>query len=98
MPLYEYRCRDCAAHFERIKKASSPKDGICPECGGVTRRLIGAPCLQFKGSGWYVTDYGNVGGSKSPEDAELATDPGDGAATGTTTPSKPDMTTDSKVA
>ncbi|MCK5711408.1 MAG: hypothetical protein KAI25_01685, partial [Hyphomicrobiaceae bacterium] len=54
MPLYEYQCQHCSAHFERIEKASAPKDGRCPECGGNAHRLIGAPALQFKGSGWYV--------------------------------------------
>lgn len=69
MPLYEYRCTDCDHHFERIEKASALHDGICPVCGGPARRLLGAPALKFKGSGWYVTDYGKGNGSRdtSPE-------------------------------
>ena len=57
MPLYEYQCQDCGHRYERIEKASSPHDGTCPSCGGSARRLLGAPALKFKGSGWYVTDY-----------------------------------------
>lgn len=64
MPLYEYQCQDCDTHFERIEKVSAPSDGVCPSCGGAARRLLGAPALQFKGSGWYVTDYGK--GNSSP--------------------------------
>jgi putative FmdB family regulatory protein len=64
MPLYEYQCLECSVHFERIEKASALKDGRCPECGGVAHRLIGAPALQFKGSGWYVNDYGKGNGSQ----------------------------------
>lgn len=63
MPLYEYQCQDCEHRYERIEKASSPHDGTCPSCGGAARRLLGAPALKFKGSGWYVTDYGKGNGS-----------------------------------
>ena len=64
MPLYEYHCQDCGNHFERIEKVSALHDGVCPECGGAARRLLGAPALKFKGSGWYVTDYGKGNGSR----------------------------------
>jgi len=63
MPLYEYQCEQCSVRFERIEKASELKDGLCPECGGVAHRLIGTPALQFKGSGWYVNDYGKGNGA-----------------------------------
>jgi putative FmdB family regulatory protein len=65
MPLYEYRCEECSVRFERIEKASALRDGRCPECDGVAHRLIGAPALQFKGSGWYVNDYGKGNGTSS---------------------------------
>lgn len=58
MPLYEYECFVCHHRFERIQKISAEPVKICPDCGGAVRRLLGAPALQFKGSGWYVTDYG----------------------------------------
>lgn len=70
MPLYEYQCQDCDTHFERIEKVSAPTDGVCPSCGGAARRLLGAPALQFKGSGWYVTDYGKGNGGTPASQAE----------------------------
>ncbi len=70
MPLYEYQCQDCNNHFERIEKVSSPTDGVCPSCGSAARRLLGAPALQFKGSGWYVTDYGKGNGGTPASQAE----------------------------
>ena len=58
MPLYEYECFLCSHRFERIRKFADESAVSCPECGGKVRRLLGVPALQFKGSGWYVTDYG----------------------------------------
>lgn len=73
MPLYEYKCHECGLRFERIERASELTDGECPECGEVAHRLIGAPALQFKGSGWYVNDYGKGNGSKpTPKETEKA--------------------------
>ena len=57
MPLYEYRCKKCGHHFERIQKFSDPHVKKCPDCGGAVEQVISAPAVQFKGSGWYVTDY-----------------------------------------
>ena len=74
MPLYEYQCRDCETHFERIERVSAPSDGVCPSCGGRARRLLGAPALQFKGSGWYVNDYGKGHGNPPPPTGESATE------------------------
>lgn len=65
MPLYEYQCQECENRFERIERVSAPSDHVCPSCGGAARRLLGAPALQFKGSGWYVTDYGKGNGNGS---------------------------------
>jgi len=70
MPLYEYQCQSCDTHFERIEKVSSPTDGVCPSCGSAARRLLGAPALQFKGSGWYVNDYGKGNGGTPASQAE----------------------------
>lgn len=67
MPLYEYKCQKCACRFERIERASSPQDGVCPDCGGAASRLLGSPAIQFKGSGWYVTDYAKGNGGKPTE-------------------------------
>jgi len=57
MPLYEYQCKKCHHRFERIQKFSDPHVKKCPECGGAVEQVISAPAVQFKGSGWYVTDY-----------------------------------------
>jgi putative FmdB family regulatory protein len=57
MPLYEYQCKKCGHRFERIRKFSDPPIKKCPECGGAVEQLVSAPAVQFKGSGWYVTDY-----------------------------------------
>ncbi|HTZ96022.1 MAG TPA: zinc ribbon domain-containing protein [Terriglobales bacterium] len=57
MPLYEYQCKKCGRKFERIQKFSDKPVKKCPECGGPVEQTISAPAVQFKGSGWYVTDY-----------------------------------------
>ena len=57
MPLYEYECKKCHHRFEKIQKFSDPHVKKCPECGGAVEQVISAPAVQFKGSGWYVTDY-----------------------------------------
>lgn len=57
MPLYEYQCNQCHALTERIVKYSDPPLTVCPKCGGEVEQLISAPAIQFKGSGWYVSDY-----------------------------------------
>jgi len=57
VPLYEYQCKKCHSLTERIQKFSDPPLTTCPHCGGELEQLISAPAVQFKGSGWYVTDY-----------------------------------------
>jgi putative FmdB family regulatory protein len=57
MPLYEYECKKCHHRFERIQKFSDRHVKKCPTCGGPIEQVISAPAVQFKGSGWYVTDY-----------------------------------------
>ena len=57
MPLYEYQCDSCGARVERIQKYSDPPLKDCPTCGGSLTKLISSPAIQFKGSGWYITDY-----------------------------------------
>ena len=68
MPLYEYQCKKCGHRFEKIQKFSDRMVKKCPDCGGVVEQMISAPAVQFKGSGWYVTDYPKKsGGSASSE-------------------------------
>jgi putative FmdB family regulatory protein len=57
LPLYEYQCRKCGATIEKIQKFSDPPLEVCEACGGELERLVSSPAIQFKGSGWYVTDY-----------------------------------------
>lgn len=58
MPLYEYRCDNCGRTFEVIQKFSDPLAEHCPRCGkGPVHKLMSSPAIQFKGTGWYVTDY-----------------------------------------
>ena len=68
MPLYEYQCEACAHRFEQIRRFSDPPLTTCPECEGTVRKLVSSPAIQFKGSGWYVTDYARQG-KKDPADA-----------------------------
>jgi putative FmdB family regulatory protein len=78
MPLYEYQCRKCGHRFERIQRFSDPLVKKCPECGGKVEQLLSAPAVQFKGSGWYVTDYAKkaAGGSASSSDSDKKSDSG----------------------
>jgi putative FmdB family regulatory protein len=68
MPLYEYECTACGHRFERIQKYSDAPIDACPVCGGAVRKLISSPAFQFKGSGWYVTDYARKDGAKGGSD------------------------------
>jgi putative FmdB family regulatory protein len=66
MPLYEYQCKKCHHRFERIQKFSDPHVKKCPDCGGPVEQVISAPAVQFKGSGWYVTDYAKKTSGSTP--------------------------------
>lgn len=61
MPLYEYECDACGQRFEQIQSFSDPPVEKCPTCGGPVRKLMSMPAIQFKGSGWYITDYARKG-------------------------------------
>jgi len=67
VPLYEYECGKCGHRFERIQKHSDPHVKTCPKCKGKVKRLPSAPAIQFKGSGWYITDYARKGQSSGDE-------------------------------
>lgn len=73
MPLYEYACRKCKKHTERIEKFVGPHLRKCPFCGGSVERLVSAPAIRFKGSGWYVSDYGRAGSSDTKDAQERDT-------------------------
>ena len=64
MPLYEYECESCGKRFEKIQKFSDPLVDVCPNCGkGPVKKLPSSPAIQFKGTGWYITDYAKKGSS-----------------------------------
>lgn len=83
--MYEYECDACRRRFEVIRKFSDEPLITCQECGGHLRKLVSSPAIQFKGSGWYITDYAKKGG-------------GDGAkpAAGGDAAAKPDSSSETK--
>ena len=93
MPLYEYRCENCGESFEVMQKFVDEPLTVHEKCGGKVERLLSAPAFQFKGSGWYITDYArgsnttaNDGGSKKT-DAPASTTSGSDSGTGSSKPS-----------
>lgn len=97
MPLYEYQCEACQKRFEKIQKFSDPQIEVCPNCGkGPVRKLLSSPAIQFKGSGFYITDYAkkstSEAGSKSGG-SESSASSSESSKSSTTdssaTPSKP---------
>lgn len=72
MPLYEYRCTACGHRFEKIQSFQSPELTECPVCKGKLERPLSAPAFQFKGAGWYVTDYAGKGAAKDAHPAKPA--------------------------
>ncbi len=65
MPLYEYECAKCHTRTEKIESVSGPHLKKCPNCGGRVERVVTAPAIQFKGAGWYVTDYAGKNASRA---------------------------------
>lgn len=108
MPLYEYECLKCGERFEIIQKFSDDPVKVHTEnggssCDGAVRKLLAAPAIQFKGSGWYVTDYGKGGKKPARESAEPgskteAKPSGDSDSSGSagTTPTKSDASSSAK--
>lgn len=70
MPLYEYQCKKCKHRFEKIQKFSDKPITKCPKCRGPVEQLLSAPAVQFKGSGWYVTDYAKKGQAPAASSSE----------------------------
>jgi putative FmdB family regulatory protein len=94
MPLYEYQCRACGHRFERIQKFSDPPVGECPSCQGAVEKLLSSPAIQFKGSGWYITDYAKSGKSSADGKPASTTE----STSGTTSEAKTDKSDASKSA
>src|SRR5260370_17268941 len=79
MPNYEYLCKNCGHRFEQIRKFSDKPLRKCPECGGVIEQVISAPAVQFKGSGWYVTDYAKKGAGSAGSSSSTSSEGDSGA-------------------
>jgi len=95
MPIYEYECPKCGERFDVMQKVSDPPLKKCKKCNKTgVRKLLGTPALQFKGSGWYITDY--AGKSPAPEGAQAADTKSDSGDKKTET--KTDSGTDTKSA
>ena len=74
MPLYEYICDACGRQFELIRKFSDPPLEKCPTCGGTVRKLVSSPAFQFKGTGFYITDYAKKDQGPSTQSEEARAD------------------------
>lgn len=98
MPLYEYACRRCGKTFEVMQKFSDPPLTTHENCGGAVERLISPPALQFKGSGWYVTDYAGNGKGSKEADSKAQPDKKAESKTGSKTESKTESKGESKPA
>lgn len=85
MPLYEYACEGCGQHFELIRKFSDPPVETCIVCGGPVRKVLSSPAVQFKGTGWYVTDYARKGHASAGRESS-ETESAKGASGDSTTP------------
>jgi len=99
MPMYEYKCANCGKRFELIQKFSDEPLTVHEECGsGPVERLISAPALQFKGTGWYVTDYakGSGGGSDRSKSSEGSKSDSSSSGEGKSEGSKSDSSSSAK--
>jgi len=81
MPIYEYKCTECGHELEELQSMNSRPLRSCPECKGKLQRMHSAPAFQFKGSGWYVTDYAKSGKAEkgSEKGSETSGEKSDGA-------------------
>ena len=73
MPIYEYKCQQCGSLIEILKKINAAPVKICSLCGGELKKQVSSPAIQFKGSGWYITDYAQKGANRSATSEENST-------------------------
>ena len=74
MPLYEYQCDKCEHRFELIQKFSDAPVSNCPKCDGAVTKLLSSPAIQFKGTGWYITDYARKPSGGEPASSKKSDD------------------------
>jgi putative FmdB family regulatory protein len=87
MPLYEYSCEKCHTVIEKIQKFSDPPLLVCEQCGGPLVKLMGKPALQFKGSGFYITDYVKKSGEEGSNKKEPKPEPASTESSSSSSPS-----------
>ncbi|HEV7667783.1 MAG TPA: FmdB family zinc ribbon protein [Thermoanaerobaculia bacterium] len=95
MPIYEYQCLQCGTRTEHLQKFSDPPLPACPKCGGEVKKLISSPAFQFKGSGFYATDYAGKSGAKT-DSSPAAETKSDGAKSEGGTSSSAETKSESK--
>jgi putative FmdB family regulatory protein len=98
MPLYEYQCDACGHRFEVIQKFSDAPLESCEKCGGTVRKLLSSPAIQFKGSGWYITDYARAGKSDASTSSSSAKSESSASSSESKSDSKSETKTESKPA
>jgi putative FmdB family regulatory protein len=96
MPIYEYQCTQCNERHETIQRFSDPPLSECPSCGGAMKKLPSSPAIQFKGSGFYKTDYASGSGAASSSSTKSETKSSDGSAASTASETKSETKTESK--
>lgn len=96
LPLYEYKCVKCGSQFEKIENVSAGSTKKCPKCGASARRMASAPAIQFKGSGWYVTDYAGKRSDGSPKESKEAKEGKEGKEAKESSSAKPAETAAAK--
>lgn len=92
MPLYEYKCSKCGRRFEKIEHFDAPEIQKCPKCGSKAERQLAPAAIQFKGTGWYVTDYAGKG--SAPKSGESSSNDGGSKPTDKPAESKPAASTE----
>src|SRR5436309_3019957 len=103
MPIYEYQCTKCNDRTEVIQKFTDPPYAVCDKCGGDVRKLMSAPAIQFKGSGFYKTDYASAAskaetkaGSETKSESSTDSKPSDSKPSETKTESKSETKSETK--
>jgi len=88
MPIYEYECSACQKRFERIQRLSDPLLTVCPNCGGGVHKAFSVPAIQFKGSGWYITDHPKKGSAPAETKSEAKAAPAEAKSEAKTAPAE----------
>jgi putative FmdB family regulatory protein len=96
MPLYEYQCDACGHRFEVIQKYSDAPIDTCPKCGSAVHKLLSSPAIQFKGSGWYITDYARAGKSEGKSEGSTSGSAAKSESSGSSDKGASESKTDSK--